>query len=136
MTYRPVASAAFEQNRVAVLGAPKAWRGRLPAAAAVAAVAVPPGRGRRLELPALPALARANAWAGTLAGWIGAGTALLLCWSVSYLLRQPGLDPATPFSPLGSFALEGMLLGLVWIAAIAALALALAAGLIVVRHDG
>ncbi len=140
MTYRPEASAAFEPNRAVVLGTPEAWSGQLSAVAAVAAAPLPRRMGGCPERP-VPAMlaqerpAMADTRAGEWAGWIVAGVALLLCWSVSYLLRQPGLDPATPFSPLGSFALEGVLLSLVWIAAIAALALALAAGRIVVRHD-
>ncbi|MBI3974400.1 MAG: hypothetical protein HY332_24230 [Chloroflexi bacterium] len=70
-------------------------------------------------------ISRANAW-------IGATAAVLLAWSISYLMRQPGIDVATPPSPFGNFALEGLLLSLVWLATIAGAGLSLLAGVVTV----
>ena len=55
----------------------------------------------------------------------------VVVWSVSYLVRQPGVATSAlslPFSPVGDFALEGMLLALVWLGLLAGLCLAVLTG--------
>ena len=65
------------------------------------------------------------------AAWFGAVALAVVVWSVSYLIRQPGVATTAlgqPFSPVGDFALEGMLLALGWLGLIAAACLALLTG--------
>jgi hypothetical protein len=59
--------------------------------------------------------------------------ALLFVWSATYLARQSGLDLQTPVSPLGNFAVEGMILALAWLASVVAVCVATLTGLVVVR---
>jgi hypothetical protein len=66
-----------------------------------------------------------------LAMWFWGAALSVAIWSVSYLLRQPGIATSVlnvPFSPLGNFALEGMLLALAWLVTFAAAALAVLTG--------
>ena len=65
------------------------------------------------------------------AAWYWAVALAAVVWSVSYLIRQPGVATtalAQPFSPVGDFALEGMLLALAWLGLIAAACIALLTG--------
>jgi hypothetical protein len=65
------------------------------------------------------------------AGWFGSVALAVVVWSVSYLIRQPGVVTtamAQPFSPVGDFALEGMLLALAWLTLIVVACLALLTG--------
>ena len=59
--------------------------------------------------------------------------AMLVLWSATYLARQTGLELATPFSPLGDFALEGMVLAMAWLASVVAACVGTLAGVVVVR---
>src|SRR5687768_4899736 len=57
------------------------------------------------------------------AGWFWSTALAVVLWSVSYLIRQPGVATsalAQPFSPVGDFALEGALLALGWLSVLAA----------------
>jgi hypothetical protein len=69
--------------------------------------------------------AAASYWSGCLA---------VVIWSLSYLIRQPGVATsalgasARPFSPVGDFALEGMLLALAWLAVLAVACIAVLTG--------
>jgi hypothetical protein len=65
------------------------------------------------------------------AAWFWAVALAVVIWSVSYLVRQPGVATTVltqPFSPVGDFALEGMLLALAWLGLIATACLALLSG--------
>jgi hypothetical protein len=65
------------------------------------------------------------------AAWYGAVALAVVVWSVSYLIRQPGVATTAlgqPFSPVGDFAFEGMLLALGWLGLIAAACIALLTG--------
>ena len=65
------------------------------------------------------------------AAWAWSAAISVLVWSVSYLVRQPGVVTSTlaqPFSPVGDFALEGMLLALVWLGLLAAACVAILTG--------
>lgn len=65
------------------------------------------------------------------AAWYWAGAVAVVIWSVSYLVRQPGVATtvlAQPFSPVGDFALEGMLLALAWLGLILVACIALLSG--------
>ena len=65
------------------------------------------------------------------AAWFWSTALAVVVWSVSYLIRQPGVATSTlalPFSPLGDFALEGMLLAIVWLGLLAAVCLAVLTG--------
>ena len=65
------------------------------------------------------------------AAWFGAAALAVVIWSVSYLIRQPGVVTTTlaqPFSPVGDFALEGMLLALAWLGVLVAACLAVLTG--------
>jgi hypothetical protein len=65
------------------------------------------------------------------AAWFWGATLTVIVWSVSYLLRQPGVaanSMVEPFSLLGSFAVEGMVLALVWLGLLATACLALLSG--------
>ncbi|HEU5317759.1 MAG TPA: hypothetical protein VFX49_16730 [Chloroflexota bacterium] len=67
---------------------------------------------------------QAGAWYWTVA-------LAVVVWSVSYLIRQPGVATsslAQPFSPVGDFAVEGMLLALSWLGLVAAACVALLTG--------
>ncbi len=76
------------------------------------------------------AQARARA-ASQAAAWYW-GTALaVIVWSVSYLLRQPGVavaSTAEPFSFVGDFAIEGMVLALAWLGVLATACIVVLAG--------
>jgi hypothetical protein len=59
-----------------------------------------------------------------------------VAWSLSYLIRQPGAGATTlaePFSLVGSFALEGMLLALGWLALLVVACLAILSGVAVIE---
>ena len=65
------------------------------------------------------------------AAWFWAGCTALVIWSLSYLIRQPGIATSAlvhPFSPVGDFALEGMLLALAWLGMLAAACIAVLTG--------
>lgn len=65
------------------------------------------------------------------AAWYWSVALAVVVWSVSYLIRQPGVATTAmtqPFSPVGDFALEGMLLALAWLGLIAAACIALLTG--------
>jgi hypothetical protein len=65
------------------------------------------------------------------AAWFWAGCVTIVIWSVSYLIRQPGVATSAatlPLSPVGDFALEGMLLALTWLGMLAATCLAVLTG--------
>lgn len=90
-------------------------------AAAVARAAAAPIEG---DLP--------QTWGAT---WFWRSTFAVIVWSISYLVRQPGLATAVaaePFSVFGNFALEGMLLALGWLGLFAAISLAVLTGAAIV----
>ena len=60
----------------------------------------------------------------------------LALWSISYLIRQPGLAMVEPPSLVGNFAVEGMLLALGWLAAFVAGAAAVATGIVAFQEPG
>ena len=62
---------------------------------------------------------------------VAAALGLLLLWSVSYLVRQPDWDMASPL--FGDFMLEGILLALAWLAALITGCVALLSGAVVLR---
>ena len=65
------------------------------------------------------------------AAWFWAVSLAVVVWSVSYLIRQPGVATSAlshPFSPVGDFALEGMLLALSWLGVLVAACLAVLTG--------
>ena len=65
------------------------------------------------------------------AAWYWTVALAVVIWSVSYLVRQPGVattSMAQPFSPVGDFAFEGMLLALAWLGLILAACIALLTG--------
>src|SRR6266542_2805832 len=69
--------------------------------------------------------------------WYWSSAFAVVVWSVSYLVRQPGAAGTTlapPFSPVGDFALEGMLLALAWLGLLLAACLALLSGAAHVRE--
>jgi hypothetical protein len=64
------------------------------------------------------------------AAWQAAAAGALVLWSLTYLGRQSLEARAAAGSPLGDFALEGVLLALVWLAAVPAVCLAASAALV------
>jgi hypothetical protein len=60
--------------------------------------------------------------------------AFVVIWSLTYLLRQPGVSDvaAQPFSLIGDFALEGAFLALAWLALVVVACLAVLRGAIVI----
>jgi hypothetical protein len=63
--------------------------------------------------------------------WFWSVTFAVIVWSVSYLLRQPGVAGSAldePFSFLGNFALEGMVLALAWLGVLVTACLAVLTG--------
>ncbi len=83
---------------------------------------------------ALPAAERDRSRAAV---WYWSSAFAVVVWSVSYLVRQPGAAGTTlapPFSPVGDFALEGMLLALAWLGLLLAACLALLSGAAHVRE--
>src|SRR5688572_14918689 len=65
------------------------------------------------------------------AAWFWAGCTAIVIWSLSYLIRQPGVATsalALSFSPVGDFALEGMLLALAWLGMLAGACIAILTG--------
>jgi len=60
--------------------------------------------------------------------------AFVVFWSLTYLLRQPGVSDvaAQPFSLMGNFALEGAFLALAWLALVVVACLAVLRGAIVI----
>jgi hypothetical protein len=63
------------------------------------------------------------------AAWQAAAAGALVLWSLTYLGRQLFEARAAAGSPLGDFALEGVLLALVWLAAVLAVCFAASAAL-------
>ncbi|HEV2126225.1 MAG TPA: hypothetical protein VGW38_26010 [Chloroflexota bacterium] len=95
------------------------------------ASAVPVGQVRVQDV----ALRQEPAEQSRLASWFGTATLGVVIWSVSYLLRQPGVAAMdAPFSFLGNFALEGMVLALGWLGLMLAGCLAIVSGVAMV-HD-
>jgi len=63
--------------------------------------------------------------------WFWSATAMVIVWSLSYLLRQPGAGARVliePFSPFGNFAIEGILLSMMWLGVLLTVCLALLSG--------
>jgi hypothetical protein len=58
---------------------------------------------------------------------------MLVVWSATYLARQSGAELATPFSPMGDFALEGMVLAITWLVSVVTACAAMLTGAVVVR---
>lgn len=91
-----------------------------------------PGAARHpLERVAVAASLRANTDCSRAAMCFQAYAAAVIAWSLTYLIRQPGAAATTlsaPLSPVGNFALEGMLLALFWLGLFAAAALAVLTG--------
>ncbi len=80
---------------------------------------------------ARPAVRESAAEQSSAAAWFWAVSLAVVIWSVSYLIRQPGVATSTlamPFSPVGDFALEGMLLALCWLGVLVAACLAVLSG--------
>lgn len=106
------------------------------ARAAVVAWAAEP-RAPLAPLAEATAAARQSAAEGSqLAAWFWGACLAVIVWSLSYLLRQPGvaISPlGEPFSPFGNFALEGMLLALGWLSILVAACLAVLTGVAQVR---
>jgi hypothetical protein len=63
------------------------------------------------------------------AAWQAAAAGALVLWSLTYLGRRLLEARAAAGSPLGDFALEGVLLALVWLAAVLAVCFAASAAL-------
>ncbi|HEX2033548.1 MAG TPA: hypothetical protein VHS99_05130 [Chloroflexota bacterium] len=70
------------------------------------------------------------------ATWLAVSFALLVCWSLSYVLRQAVPYPLEPGSIVGNFALEGILLSLTWLGGMITLCLAMLSGAVAVRVTG
>lgn len=70
--------------------------------------------------------------------WVAGLCGAVVLWSVSYLIRQPGLGgvDVQPFSLLGDFALEGAMLALAWLSLVVAGCVALLQGTIVISSPG
>ena len=65
------------------------------------------------------------------AAWFWSVTLAVIVWSLSYLLRQPGVAGSSlvePFSPVGNFAIEGMVLALAWLGVLVTACLAVLTG--------
>jgi hypothetical protein len=79
---------------------------------------------------------RERAAAGSRA-WAAGSIAFVVFWSLTYLLRQPGVAAVAsrPFSLLGDFALEGACLALAWLALVVIACLAVLRGAIVFSPD-
>ena len=69
--------------------------------------------------------------------WAAGAVAFVVFWSLTYLLRQPGVSDAAarPFSLLGDFALEGAFLALAWLALVVVACVAVLRGTIVFTAD-
>jgi hypothetical protein len=69
--------------------------------------------------------------------WAGGAIAFVVFWSLTYLLRQPGVSDAAarPFSLFGDFALEGAFLALAWLALVVVACVAVLRGSIVFTAD-
>jgi hypothetical protein len=91
-----------------------------------------PPTGERVA--ALPMGERA---AGGSRAWAAGSVAFVVFWSLTYLLRQPGVGAVAsrPFSLLGDFALEGACLALAWLALVVIACLAVLRGAIVFSPD-
>jgi hypothetical protein len=65
--------------------------------------------------------------------WAAGAIVFVVFWSLTYLLRQPGVSDAAarPFSLLGDFALEGAFLALAWLALVVIACVAVLRGNIV-----
>ena len=65
------------------------------------------------------------------------GVAFVLLWSLTYLVRQPGVADVTgqPFSLLGNFALEGIALSLAWLSLLVSGCVALLRGAVVFTSE-
>jgi hypothetical protein len=69
--------------------------------------------------------------------WAAGAIAFVVFWSLTYLLRQPGVSDAAarPFSLLGDFALEGAFLALAWLALVVIACVAVLRGNIVITAE-
>ena len=83
------------------------------------------------------ALPRREAAEVTPLTWAAGTIAFVVFWSLTYLLRQPGVSDAgaRPFSLLGDFALEGAFLALAWLALVVVACVAVLRGTIVFTPD-
>jgi hypothetical protein len=65
--------------------------------------------------------------------WLVGTIAVVVFWSLTYLLRQPGVADvaARPFSLFGDFALEGAFLALAWLCLVVAASVGVLRGAIV-----
>ena len=66
------------------------------------------------------------------------GVAFVLLWSLTYLVRQPGVADvaAQPFSLLGNFALEGIALSLAWLGLLVSACVNIVARLLIWQIQG
>jgi len=90
-----------------------------------------------LDGPALSVTAverpRASALSGV-AGYAALAIAVVVFWSLTYLMRQPGVAIATaqPFSLIGNFALEGAMLAIAWLGLVVVACVAVLRGHVVI----
>ena len=91
-------------------------------------------RGAQEGVAALP---RGERTAASPRAWAAGSVAFVVFWSLTYLLRQPGVSDVAsrPFSLLGDFALEGTCLALAWLALVVVACLAVLRGAIVFSPD-
>jgi len=68
------------------------------------------------------------------AGYAAMAVAVVVFWSLTYLMRQPGVAVAAaqPFSLVGNFALEGAMLALAWLGLVVVACLAVLRGDVVI----
>jgi hypothetical protein len=100
----------------------------------VAGERVAVSRGWTQAPPRVAALEERDEARGVARSWMLAFVGAVVLWSLTYLLRQPGVAPgAQPFSLLGDFALEGAFLALAWLGLMLVTCVALLRGAIVVR---
>lgn len=68
------------------------------------------------------------------AGYAATAVAVVIFWSLTYLMRQPGaaVAAAQPFSLIGNFALEGAMLALAWLGLVVVACLAVLRGNVVI----
>jgi hypothetical protein len=71
------------------------------------------------------------------AGYAAMTVAVVIFWSLTYLMRQSGVAVAAeqPFSLIGNFALEGAMLALAWLGLVVVACAAVLRGHIVIASD-
>jgi len=71
------------------------------------------------------------------AGYAAMAVAVVIFWSLTYLMRQPGaaVAAAQPFSLIGNFALEGAMLAMAWLGLVVVACLAVLRGNVVIASD-